>query len=117
MNERIKELRVSLGLNQAEFADRIAVSRSTVGNYESGSRIPLDTVISSICREFGVSRAWLEFGEGPMYPPEADDDIRIITRAMEGQSDAKRRLMRFVAEMPDELLDALIAYMEGKQKK
>lgn len=117
MEERIKELRKSLGLNQTEFGEKIGVQRSTVTGYETGIRVPLDAVITSICREFGVSRAWLEFGEGPMYPPEADDDIRIITRAMEGQSDAKRRLMRFVAEMPDELLDALIAYMEGKQKK
>ncbi len=117
MEERIKELRKSLGLNQTEFGERIGVKRTTVTGYETGNNVPLDVVLSSICREFGVSRAWLEFGEGPMYPPEADDDIRIITRAMEGQSDVKRRLMRFIAEMPDELLDALIAYMEGKQKK
>lgn len=117
MENRIKELRVSRGLNQEQFAEKIGVGRSTVGNYELGSRIPLDAILKNICETFGVSRAWLEFGEGPMYPPESDDEIRIITRAMEGQSDAKRRLMRFVAEMPDELVDALIAYMEGRQKK
>lgn len=117
MNERIKELRSKLELTQEVFSERIGLKRNSIAQIESGVRTPSNQVILSICREFGVSRAWLEFGEGPMYPPEADDDIRIITRAMEGQSDAKRRLMRFVAEMPDELLDALIAYMEGKQKK
>jgi len=115
LEERIKELRKSLGLNQTEFGNRIGVKQGTIAGYENGIRVPLDAVITSICREFHVSRAWLEFGEGPMYPPESDDDIKIITRAMEGQSEAKKRLMRFVAEMPDTLLEELVAYMEGKK--
>lgn len=117
MERRIKELRVSRGLNQEQFAEKIGVGRSTVGNYELGSRVPLDAILKNICDNFGVSRKWLEFGEGPMYPPETDEDMKLITRAMEGQSDAKRRLIRFVAEMPNELVDALMEYIEGRQKK
>ncbi|MBQ7826543.1 MAG: helix-turn-helix transcriptional regulator [Clostridia bacterium] len=114
MQNRIKELRQYLGLNQTEFGARIGIKQTTVAGYENG-RTPLDTVVSSICREFGVSRLWLEHGEGPMLSPQADNDIAIITRAMEGQSEAKKRLIRLIAEMPDDLLDAMIAYMEGKR--
>ena len=66
MNNRIKELRKHLNMNQEEFGARIGVKRSTITNYETGDRIPLDTVVSSICKEFGVSEAWLRNGEGKM---------------------------------------------------
>ena len=44
MNERIKEVRKSLGLTQQEFADRIGVKRNTVATYEGGRNIPIDSV-------------------------------------------------------------------------
>ena len=64
MNERIKLLRKALELNQTDFGARIGVKQGTVAAYESGARVPLDSVIVSICREFGVSESWLRSGEG-----------------------------------------------------
>lgn len=66
MNERIKELRKALQLNQTEFGSRIGVKQTTVAGYENGTRVPLDAVISSICREFDVNEDWLRNGEGEM---------------------------------------------------
>lgn len=67
MNERIKLLRKSLELNQTDFGARIGVKQGTVAAYESGARVPLDSVVVSICREFGVSESWLRSGEGEMF--------------------------------------------------
>lgn len=67
MNERIKLLRKALELNQTDFGARIGVKQGTVAAYESGARVPLDSVIVSICREFGVSESWLRSGEGDMF--------------------------------------------------
>lgn len=67
MNERIKLLRKALELNQTDFGARIGVKQGTVSAYESGARVPLDSVIVSICREFGVSESWLRSGEGDMF--------------------------------------------------
>ena len=67
MNERIKLLRKALELNQTDFGARIGVKQGTVAAYESGARVPLDSVIVSICREFGVSECWLRSGEGEMF--------------------------------------------------
>ena len=67
MNERIKLLRKALKLNQTDFGARIGVKQGTVAAYESGARVPLDSVIVSICREFGVSESWLRSGEGEMF--------------------------------------------------
>ena len=59
MNERLKLLRRELQLNQTEFGNRLGLKQSAVANYENGTRQPLDTVITSICREFGVNEEWL----------------------------------------------------------
>lgn len=113
MNTRIRQLREHFKMNQEEFGAKIGVKRSTITNYEAGSRIPLDTVIASICREFNVSRAWLEEGIEPMLVEAKEDDLQIILRTMEGQSENKKKLMRILADMPDELLDKMIEYLES----
>lgn len=69
MNERIKQLRKHLGLNQTDFGSKIGIKQTSIANYESGTRVPLDTVVASICREFGVSEQWLREGVGEMFPP------------------------------------------------
>lgn len=74
MNERIKQLRKHLGLNQSEFASRLGVSQSAVAAWELGTRNPMDAVIQSICREFNVSEHWLREGEGEMFLPQDDAD-------------------------------------------
>lgn len=66
MGERIKELRKKLGLTQQEFADKLGIKRGAVANYEIGRNVPIDAVISLICREFNVNEDWLRNGTGPM---------------------------------------------------
>lgn len=67
MEKRLKELRKFLGLNQAEFGERLGIKQSTVTGYETGSRSLSDAVILSICREFHVSEEWLRTGSGEMF--------------------------------------------------
>ena len=69
MNERIKQLRKHLGLNQTDFGSKIGIKQTSIANYESGTRVPLDAVVASLCREFGVSEQWLRTGTGEMFPP------------------------------------------------
>lgn len=67
MKDRIRKLRKELGLNQTDFGSKIGIRQTSVAGYESGARVPLDTVIASICREFNVNEDWLRFGEGKMF--------------------------------------------------
>jgi len=67
MEERMKELRKTLGLTQQEFSERIGVKRNTVAQYEMGRNPPGDTVIALICREFNVNEIWLREGVGEMF--------------------------------------------------
>lgn len=74
MNDRIKQLRKHLHLNQADFGARVGVKGNTIGNYEVGLRNPSDAVIFSICREFNVNEEWLRNGTGEMFNNLSQDE-------------------------------------------
>lgn len=75
MKERIKKIRKELDLTQQKFADRIGVKQNTVAQYEMGRNIPIDTVISLICREFNVNEDWLRTGQGEMFIPRTRNQV------------------------------------------
>ena len=74
MNNRIKELRKSLGLNQTEFGEGINLSKSQIACYENGSRNVTDRSISDICEKYNVNEEWLRHGIGEMFKPEPEID-------------------------------------------
>ena len=66
--ERIRQLRKNeLKITQEEFSSKIDISRSNLGNIETGKVELTDRVISSICREFKVSYLWLTEGKGDIF--------------------------------------------------
>ena len=75
MNERIKSLRKRLNMTQEQFAARLGIKRGAIANYEIGRNVPVDSVVSLICREFGVNEAWLRTGEGEMFAPAPINEL------------------------------------------
>lgn len=68
MNERFKEIRLSLKLTQEEYGDKIGIkSRAHISALESGKRTITDRIISDVCREFNVNEDWLRSGVGDMF--------------------------------------------------
>ena len=104
MDKRIRELRKHLGLTQKEFADRLGIKPSAIANYEGGRNVPIDAVISLICREFSVSEKWLRTGEGKMTVSSTRDEeiASFFGRVLlEEESSFKRRLVSAFARMPE----------------
>ena len=66
MNERIKELRRTLGLTLERFGAAIGVKKASVSRWENGDPVT-ERMIKSICREFDVREEWLRTGEGEMF--------------------------------------------------
>lgn len=56
-----------MDMTQQEFADKIGIKRNTIATYEAGRNVPIDAVISLICRTFNVNEKWLRDGEGEMF--------------------------------------------------
>lgn len=70
MNNRIRELRASRRLTQADLADRLDVSRQTVNALETGRYDPSLPLAFRIAREFGLA---IE----DVFTP--DDDVSSLT--------------------------------------
>lgn len=118
MKERIKELRKhDLKLTQSEFAKPLEITGSAISYIESGKAMPDGKTVNLICSAYNVNREWLENGTGPKYKEEDDSLLAKFGALMANGSENKKELVRIILDMPDELLDAFMAYMEGRQKK
>lgn len=67
IGERIKILRKEKCLSMEDFGAIIGMGKSAVSRIENGVNGTTDQTIRSICREFGVSEAWLRTGDGEMF--------------------------------------------------
>ena len=56
---RLKELRTGAGLTQAQLAKQLGVTQSTIGNWESGCRVPRTETARKVAAFFGVSTDYL----------------------------------------------------------
>lgn len=74
MQERLKEIRKLLNLNQSEFAEKLNLSRGQIACYETGRRSVSIRTINDICREFDINKEWLMTGEGEIYKPQPQID-------------------------------------------
>lgn len=111
LGERIRILRGES--NQQDFADKLSITRQYVALLESDKREPSALLMDSLCQKFQVRREWLEFGDEPKDLkdiPQEDADFAAVLRAMTGGSETKKQLLRIVADMPDDLLEAVHQY-------
>jgi len=66
-------VRETLNVSQREFAKRIFISQTLLGDIELGNRNVNDRTIQLIATEFNVSKEWLLNGRGDMFtspPPD-----------------------------------------------
>ena len=55
LNQKMKEKRQTLGLSQAELAEKVGVTRQTVNMVESGEYNPTLALCIKICRTLGCT--------------------------------------------------------------
>lgn len=111
-NERVKEIRKTLGLTLEKFGERIGVTRGSMSNIENGNRNLTEQMTKSICREFSVDYMWLTTGEGEMFIDTDDDFIERIDRIMASEDEARKNLFKFMLELSDEDIAALDRLMK-----
>jgi len=59
IGERIKELRMELGLSQAKLGDALAVSQDTISLWEKSKALPNTEYIILMCRLFDISADYI----------------------------------------------------------
>lgn len=120
-SDRLNQIISDSSLTKTAFAKRIEVSQGFVSQLCSGAFNPSARTISAICREFGISRQWLETGEGPMKLPEVDMDLEIINDLLSDtagpMADLIRNIWRTYRQLPPEdqqILDSFIRSLREK---
>lgn len=113
INERIAAVVKASGMTKTAFAEKINVSQPHVSRMVSGESIPSDRTISDICRVFGVSEAWLRTGEGEMrLNLDRKEELKAIFGDIMASDDAKARLVKAFAMLPDEAYPKLEEYIK-----
>lgn len=98
-NERIRQLRKTLGMTCESFGSRLGVGKTAISNIETGNRGVTPQMEKSICREFGVDFIWLTTGEGDMFfdLSENEDDkeqIWILNELLKDESSLTRNVFK-----------------------
>lgn len=71
MNNKLKEVRLAIGLNQKEFASKLGIKQSYYSSLEQGKKEPSMRVIESLW-PLGVSSEWFFHDKGAMFIDEFD---------------------------------------------
>lgn len=112
ISDRIKEIRAAKGLTMEQFGARIGLGKSAVNKIEKGINGTTDQTIQSICREFGVSEAWLRTGEGQMLDDAADSVLDRLA-AEYHLDDRKRAILTAFLKLSSADQDAILRYVNG----
>ena len=113
MNERLKQLRKALKLNQVDFGAKLSLTGSAISRYESGVNAMADNIVLLICRELDVNEEWLRYGTGSMFSQKNMDLIeqlsdkydlglygrQLLETYLELSDSDKRAVERFVANL------------------
>lgn len=105
INERIAYLIKDQGLTQSKFAERVHLAQSHISKICSGNNLPTERTIADICREFGVSPAWLQFGEGEMYVQRsANEELGLLVSGIMSDADDsfRKRFITLLMALPPE---------------
>lgn len=112
-NERVKEVRKTLGLTLEKFGDRLGIKKAAVSKIEKGENSLTDANIKAICREFSVDYMWLTTGEGEMFVETDDDFFERIDRIMAGENETRRNMIKMLLYASDDdikAFDRLVDY-------
>lgn len=113
MFSRIKQIRTEAGLTQAQFAEKIGLSRNYVAMIEIGQREPSDRTISDICRIFGINEDWLRHGLEPMKAAKSEEEeiAELVGSALTGSSRLKKAVIKMICSKSEAELQALEAML------
>lgn len=112
-NERVKEVRKTLGLTLEKFGDRLGIKKAAVSKIEKCENSLTDANIKAICREFSVDYMWLTTGEGEMFVETDDDFFERIDRIMAGENETRKNMIKMLLYASDDdikAFDRLVDY-------
>lgn len=59
INKKMRELRKDAKMTQQQVAQKLGIASTTYANYEQGTREPSLSVVSKLCKLYGISADYL----------------------------------------------------------
>ena len=112
INQRIKELRKSLKLNQNEFGDKIGLKNSAISKMEQEGSTVIDQNIRLICDTFHIREEWLRTGEGEMMSNEEDAILEAFVKRYDLTPD-EQTTARYMLRLSPEQRAAVLAHVKA----
>jgi transcriptional regulator with XRE-family HTH domain len=99
VNERIRVVRKTFKLSQAQFAKATFISTGYVAELECGHKNANNRIIYLISLTFGVSQDWLRTGNGDMFYKTPDEKLK--------------RMISLFSELPPKFQDYFMDQVEA----
>ncbi len=118
--EKIKDLRLSRGLNKRQMSELLEMPYTTYNNYETGTREPNSDVLKKISQIFSVSVDYLignstfKHGSIDLFSPEITTDT--VTFPVIGSIAAGYDEIA-VEDWSGETVEIPVAYLKGRKKE
>lgn len=120
MNERIKDLRKTLGLTMEKFGERLGVKKNTISQWENGINNLPEQSFKSICREFNVNPEWLKDGIGEMFIAQTRNQeiVEFANRIMSDEDESfRKRFVTALSKASPAFWDDLEMFLDEALKK
>jgi transcriptional regulator, XRE family len=120
MKSRIKELRNYLGMSGEVFGEKLGLTKQTISRLENGVNGITEQTIKLICQEFNVNEKWLRAGEGEMFEPIDEKELReklLNDHANPNHDPARAAFIKAVVDLSDTELDIVLKFMENTIKE
>lgn len=121
MKDRIKQLRMTLNMTQAQFGEKLGVGRGVIVNVELGRAKAKKLLTGHMCDVFGVDPNWLYTGQGKMFLDTDEHVLEPLCRKYELTEDDRRVIRAYVQLQPEAraafmtMLDNLAALKGGNE--
>ena len=113
--ERIKDIRKSENLTQQKFADRLGIKQNTVAQYEMGRNVPIDAIITAICREFSINEIWLRYGSESLIAETTQKQklTRFFADVLATAPDDRSAFIAALDDLPPEFWPLMVELAKG----
>ena len=115
--DRLTIYRGEKGFNQKEFASALGITPTRLNYWEKNKREPDVEMLKKIASILEVSTD--ELIGLPSVPPSKEDlgeEFKELNYKFRKASTNKKKLVLQILEMPDELFDGLVAYLQSDVK-
>ena len=101
INQRVKQVRQSLNLSQAKFAQALSISNGYIAGIELGHNHVNDRIVKLICFTYNVSENWLKNGEGEMFDEKPNQLLELASSVFK---ELKPEYQEYILKQIDQLL-------------